>query len=120
LELGLRIDMLASVRAIIERAPAHSREELQNSDWVRHALGSAVWGLLTTNVFEEPSSRWLTWATTPTRLGTMVDAVGGAGEGIDAIPLRWREAWQGEWLLRSGNLRHDINPTELADRRIEH
>jgi hypothetical protein len=119
LELGLRVDMLVSVRAVIVRVPAHSREELQNSHWVRHALGSAVWGLLTT-AFEEPSCRWLTWATTPTRPGTMVDAIGGAGEGIDAIPLRWREALQGEWLLCSGNLWHDINPIELADQRIEH
>jgi hypothetical protein len=32
----------------------------------------------------------------------VVGALAGAAYGIGAIPLRWREALQGEWPLRSG------------------
>jgi ADP-ribosyl-[dinitrogen reductase] hydrolase len=109
------VDMPTPLRAVIEQAPTHSRGELKNSGWVRHTLESAVWGLLTTDTFEDAVVQVVNLGNDADTAGAVVGALAGAAYGIDAIPLRWREALQGEWPLRSGNLWHEINLIELAD-----
>jgi ADP-ribosyl-[dinitrogen reductase] hydrolase len=96
------VDMPAPLRAVIERAHTRSRDDLQNSGWVRHTLESAVWGLLTTDTFEDAVVQVVNLGKDADTAGAVVGALAGAAYGIDANPLRWREALQGEWPLRSG------------------
>jgi ADP-ribosyl-[dinitrogen reductase] hydrolase len=113
------VDMPAPLRTVIEQAPTRSRDELKNSGWVRHTLESAVWGLLTTDTFEDAVVQVVNLGNDADTAGAVVGALAGAAYGIDAIPLRLREALQGEWLLRSGNLWKEIDLIELADQLIE-
>ena len=54
-----------------------------------------------------------------TTVGAVVGALAGAAYGIHSIPLRWREALQGEWPLRSGKRWQETDLIELADRLVE-
>jgi ADP-ribosyl-[dinitrogen reductase] hydrolase len=110
------VDMPTPLRAVIEKAATRSRDELQNSGWVRHTLESAVWGLLTTNTFEDAVAQVVNLGNDADTAGTVVGALAGAAYGIDAIPLRWREALQGEWPLGSGTRWHTTDAIALADR----
>jgi ADP-ribosylglycohydrolase len=96
-----------------------SRDELQNSGWVRHTLESAVWGLLTADSFEEAVVQVVNLGGDADTAAAVVGALAGAAYGIDTIPLRWREALQGEWLLRSGTHWRETDLIELADRLVE-
>jgi ADP-ribosyl-[dinitrogen reductase] hydrolase len=113
------VDMPAPLRDVIEKAPTRGRDELQNSGWVRHTLESAVWGLLTTDTFEDAVVQVVNLGNDADTAGAVVGALAGAAYGIDAIPLRWREALQGEWPLRSGDLWHEIDLIELADQLVK-
>jgi ADP-ribosyl-[dinitrogen reductase] hydrolase len=48
--------------------------------------------------------------------GAVVGALAGAAYGLEAIPLRWREALQGEWPLDSGVRWTAAGLADLADR----
>jgi ADP-ribosyl-[dinitrogen reductase] hydrolase len=104
------------LRAMIEGAPARSREELANSGWVRHTLESAVWGLLTTGSFEEAVVQVVNLCGDADTAGTVVGALAGAAYGLQAIPDRWREVLRGEWPLRSGLWWHVADLVDLAGR----
>jgi ADP-ribosyl-[dinitrogen reductase] hydrolase len=93
--------MQADLRAVIEQAPARQREELANSGWVRHTLESAVWGLLTTDSFEEAVVQVVNLGADSDTAGAVTGALAGAKYGLRAIPARWRDALRGEWPMGS-------------------
>jgi ADP-ribosyl-[dinitrogen reductase] hydrolase len=107
------------LRAVIDQAPGHSREELVNSGWVRHTLESAVWGLLTTDSFEEAVVQVVNLGNDADTAGTVVGALAGAAYGLGAIPPRWREVLQGEWPIGSGIRWSTAELVDLADRLAE-
>jgi ADP-ribosyl-[dinitrogen reductase] hydrolase len=87
------------LRQAIEAAPKRKRDELQNSGWVRHTLESAVWVLLTTGSFEEAVVQAVNLGGDADTTGAVTGALAGACYGLDAIPVRWREAVHGAWPL---------------------
>jgi ADP-ribosyl-[dinitrogen reductase] hydrolase len=109
-------DVSVALREVIERSPANLREELANSGWVRHTLESAVWGLRTTDSFEEAVVQVVNLGGDADTAGAVAGALAGAAYGLEAIPARWRRALRGEWPLRSGNLWGEAELVELADR----
>jgi ADP-ribosyl-[dinitrogen reductase] hydrolase len=93
--------MPADLRAVIEQAQARHRDELPNSGWVRHSLESAVWGLLTTDSFEEAVVQVVNLGADSDTAGAVTGALTGATYGLSAIPARWRDPLRGEWPLGS-------------------
>jgi len=87
----------AELRQIIEAAPRRRQEELVNSGWVRHTLESAVWGLLTTDSFEEALVQVANLGNDADTAASVVGALAGAAYGLAAIPQRWQEPLHGEW-----------------------
>jgi ADP-ribosyl-[dinitrogen reductase] hydrolase len=106
----------ASLRAVVEAAPTRRHEALRNSGWVRHTLESAVWGLLTTDSFEEAVVQVVNLGGDADTAGAVVGALAGAAYGLEAIPARWQRALRGEWPLRSGTIWHVADLIDLADR----
>jgi ADP-ribosyl-[dinitrogen reductase] hydrolase len=104
--------------AVIEEAPSRWRVELENSGWVRDTLESAVWGLLTTDSFEEAVIQVVNLGGDADTAGAVAGAMAGAAYGLAAIPARWQEALQGEWPLGSGNRWTVRELVDLADRLI--
>jgi ADP-ribosyl-[dinitrogen reductase] hydrolase len=102
--------------AVVEAAPARRREELVNSGWVRHTLESAVWGLLTTDSFEEAVVQVVNLGQDADTAGAVVGALAGAAYGLAAIPARWQGALRGEWPLRSGTNWTVAELIDIADR----
>lgn len=94
-------DVPAPLRAVIEAAPGKNRRDLPNSGWVRHTLESVVWGLLTTDTFEDAVVHVVNLGSDADTAGTVVGALAGAAYGLDAIPQRWKAALHGEFPLRS-------------------
>jgi ADP-ribosyl-[dinitrogen reductase] hydrolase len=113
------VDMPAPLRAVIEQAPTRQRQELVNSGWVRHTLESAMWGLLTTDTFEDAVVQVVNLGNDADTAGAVAGALVGAAYGIDAIPLHWQEALKGEWPLRSGTRWRAVDLISLADRLME-
>jgi ADP-ribosyl-[dinitrogen reductase] hydrolase len=108
-------EMPEPLRIVVEAAPDRRREELKNSGWVRHTLESAVWGLLTTDSFEEAVVQVVNPGNDADTAGAVVGALAGATYGLEAIPARWREMLRGEWPLRSGRIWHADDLVDLAD-----
>jgi len=106
------------LRSVIEAAPHRRREELENSGWVRHTLESAVWGLLTTDSFEEAVVQVVNLGRDADTAGAVVGALAGAAYGLGAIPARWQGAIQGEWPLQSGAHWSVRELVELAERLV--
>lgn len=98
------VDVPVPLHTVIENAPHKARTALPNSGWVRHTLESAVWGLLTTDNFEDAVVNVVNLGSDADTAGTVVGALAGAAYGFDAIPARWRTAVHGEFPLRSGRL----------------
>lgn len=90
------------VRDVIEHAPSRHRDYLRNTGWVRHTLESVVWGLLTTDNFEEALVQVVNLGIDSDTSGSVMGAVAGAAYGIEAIPSRWLDTLKGEWPLHSG------------------
>jgi len=107
-----------ALRKVIEAAPGRSREELVNSGWVRHTLESAVWGLLTTDSFEQAVVQVVNLGNDADTAGAVVGALAGAAYGLEAIPERWRAALRGEWPVRSERLWREQDLVALADRLV--
>lgn len=105
----------APLRMVIGAAPGRAREELTNSGWVRHTLESVVWGLLTTDSFEEAVVQVVNLGNDADTAGTVVGALAGAAFGLAGIPARWRGALRGEWPLGSGRLWRAADLAALAD-----
>jgi ADP-ribosyl-[dinitrogen reductase] hydrolase len=112
-------DLPTALRQVIEEAPAKRRADLPNTGWVRHTLGSAVWGLLTTESFEEAIVQVVNLGDDADTAGAVVGALAGAAYGLDAIPPAWRAALHGEWPLRSGVRWDAARLVALADRLAE-
>ena len=110
------MDLPAALRQIIEEAPAKRRVDLPNTGWVRHTLESAVWGLLTTDSFEEAVVQVVNLGDDADTAGAVVGALAGAAYGLEAIPAAWRAALHGEWPLRSGERWDAARLAALADR----
>jgi ADP-ribosyl-[dinitrogen reductase] hydrolase len=105
-----------ALQEVIEGAVGKHREELANSGWVRHTLESAVWGLRTTDSFEEAVVQVVNLGGDADTAGAVAGALAGAAYGLEAIPDRWRRALRGEWPLRSGKVWGEVELVELADR----
>lgn len=103
-----------SLRRVVEQSPRLSRTVLANSGWVRHTLQSAVWGLMSTNSFEEAVVQVANLGNDADTAGAVVGALAGAAYGLDAIPARWVRALHGEWPLGSGTLWHAGDLCALA------
>jgi ADP-ribosyl-[dinitrogen reductase] hydrolase len=106
------------LRTVIEAAPELPRQALKNSGWVRHTLESAVWGLLTTDSFEEAVVQVVNLGNDADTAGTVVGALAGAAYGLEAIPARWRVLLKGEWPLKSGVAWGEQDVIELADQLV--
>jgi ADP-ribosyl-[dinitrogen reductase] hydrolase len=104
------------LRAVIEAAPGRPRGQLVNSGWVRHTLESAVWGLLTTDSFEEAAVQVVNLGNDADTAGSVVGALAGAAYGLAAIPAPWRDALRGAWPLGSGRVWRQADFLALADR----
>jgi len=109
-------DPPSALRQAIEAAPAQPRAELPNSGWVRHTVESAVWGLLTTDSFEEAVVQVVNLGNDADTAGAVVGALAGAAYGLSAIPAPWRAVLHGEWPLRSGVRWDEARLIALADR----
>ena len=105
----------AELRAVIGRALSKSRSELKNSGWVRHTVESAVWGLLTSNSFEEALVQVVNLGNDADTAGAVVGALAGACYGLDAIPVSWRETLRGEWPPHSRQCLGQHELVKLAD-----
>jgi ADP-ribosyl-[dinitrogen reductase] hydrolase len=110
------VDLPPAVQEVIRAAPARGREDLRNTGWVRHTLESAVWGLRTTDSFEEAVVQVVNLGIDADTAGAVAGALAGAAYGLRAIPGHWRSALQGEWPIRSGVRWDDDQLIGLADR----
>jgi ADP-ribosyl-[dinitrogen reductase] hydrolase len=107
--------MPPALRQAIEAAPAKRRDELPNSGWVRHTVESAVWGLLTTDSFEDAVVQVVNLGGDADTAGAVTGALAGAAYGLPAIPAAWRAALHGAWPLRSGSRWDAARLVALAD-----
>jgi ADP-ribosyl-[dinitrogen reductase] hydrolase len=107
--------LTGELRAVVEGAPGRTRTELKNSGWVRHTVEAAVWGLLSTDNFEEAVVQVVNLGNDADTAGSVVGALAGAAYGLDAIPVRWRQAVRGEWPVRSGRYLGQQDLIDLAD-----
>ena len=105
-----------ALQEVIKAAPGRSRDELENSGWVRHTLESALWGLRTTDSFAEAVVQVVNLGNDADTAGTVIGALAGAAYGLGAIPERWRSTLQGEWPLKSGTRWYVADLIALADR----
>ena len=80
----------------IEAAPRQHRSGPSNSGWVRHTVQSAVWGLLTTDSFEEAVIQVANLGDDADTAASVAGALAGAAYGLDAIPRPWRDTLTGE------------------------
>jgi ADP-ribosyl-[dinitrogen reductase] hydrolase len=110
------VEMPEPLAVTVKAAPNRHRQELMNTGWVCHTLESAIWGLLTTDSFEEAVVQVVNLGNDTDTAGAVVGALAGAAYGLSAIPLRWREAVQGEWPVGSGTRCNVVELTRLADR----
>jgi ADP-ribosyl-[dinitrogen reductase] hydrolase len=113
------VEMPPALRIAIEAAPFRSRNELVNSGWVRHTVESAIWGLLTTDCYEDALVNVVNLGNDADTAGAVVGALAGAAYGLAAIPLRWQEALRGEWPMGSGRYLGAQDLIDLSIRLIE-
>jgi ADP-ribosyl-[dinitrogen reductase] hydrolase len=106
------------LRDAVEAAPDRRRSELENSGWVRHTIESAIWGLLTTDSFEEALVQVANLGGDADTAASVVGALAGAAYGLDAIPARWRDALRGEWPIGSGERWDATRFIALADQLV--
>jgi len=104
------------LRQAIAAAPAQRRDDLPNTGWVRHTVASAVWGLLTTESFEEAVVQVVNLGDDADTAGAVAGALAGAAYGLAAIPPAWRAALHGEWPRPSGIRWDAAQLAALADR----
>ncbi|MBN1878342.1 MAG: ADP-ribosylglycohydrolase family protein [Anaerolineae bacterium] len=111
-------DLPDPLRTVIETAPTQTRVHLRNTGWVRHTLESAIWGLLTTDTFEDAVVTVVNLGQDADTAGAVVGALAGATYGLTNIPQRWRDILTGEYPLGSGKYWHEADLIILADRLI--
>ena len=71
-------DLPPGLAQAITTASGRSRSELKNSGWVRHTVESAIWGLLTTDSFEEAVIQVVNLGNDADTAGAVVGAWAGA------------------------------------------
>jgi ADP-ribosyl-[dinitrogen reductase] hydrolase len=84
------VAMPSALRQAIEAAPTKRWDALPNSGWVRHTVESAIWGLLTTDFFEEAVVQVVNLGNDADTAGAVAGALAGAAHGLQAIPAAWR------------------------------
>ncbi|MBN1486065.1 MAG: ADP-ribosylglycohydrolase family protein, partial [Anaerolineae bacterium] len=110
------VDLPSPLQMVIETAYLQARNDLQNTGWVRHTLQSAIWGLLTTDSFEDAVVNVVNLGHDADTAGAVMGALAGAAYGLSGIPQRWQSKVWGEWPLGSGQ-RWELNDLlSLADR----
>ena len=112
----LKLDLPDELHRVILAAPNKRRNALRNTGWVLHSLESVIWGLMTTESFEDALIQVVNLGSDSDTSGAVLGAVAGAYYGLDAIPSRWLFAIQGVWLPRTGITLHVGEIITLADR----
>jgi ADP-ribosyl-[dinitrogen reductase] hydrolase len=110
------IPMSGQLREAIQQAPGKQRGQLKNSGWAVHTVESAVWGLLTTNSFEEAVVQVANLGNDADTAASVTGALAGAAYGLDAVPSEWRQGLRGEWPVNSKTILHEVDFIELAHR----
>lgn len=110
------VDLPHGLRDMIEDAPGLERQSLENSGWVRHTLQSAVWGLLSTDSFEEAVVQVANLGNDADTAASVAGALAGAAYGLEAVPSTWREQLHGEYPPASGQVWREPQLVQLADR----
>jgi ADP-ribosyl-[dinitrogen reductase] hydrolase len=110
------VELSQNLRDVINQAPNKKREDLQNSGWVQHTLESVIWGLMTTNNFENALIKVVNLGNDADTAGTVLGALAGAAYGIKAIPPRWRNVLHGEYPVGTGNIWREQEFVKLVDR----
>lgn len=100
----------------VEGAPHKTRNELPNSGWVLHTLESAIWGLTSTDNFQDAIIQVANLGHDSDTAATVAGALAGAAYGLGAIPTTWRKLLSGEWPLGSRTMWQDLGFINLADR----
>jgi ADP-ribosyl-[dinitrogen reductase] hydrolase len=114
-QAGTTAALPAPLQAVIQAAPHKERGNLENSGWVRHTLESAVWGLLTTESFEEAVVQVVNLGRDADTAGAVIGALAGATYGLSGIPKAWQDVVHGTWPLHSGTLWQVPELITLAD-----
>lgn len=110
------VSMPDELRALIAGAAERRREDLPNTGWVRHTLQSALWGLLTTDSFEEALVQVVNLGGDADSAGAVAGAIAGAHYGLSGIPERWRAVLRGAWPPGSDRFLSAEDFVALADR----
>jgi ADP-ribosyl-[dinitrogen reductase] hydrolase len=113
--MGAVPDVPEALRQTIEAAPSRATEELENSGWVRHTVESAVWGLTTTDSFEDCVVAVANLGNDADTAAAVAGALAGAVYGQTGIPTRWRQAVWGYWPIRSESVWREKDLAKLAD-----
>lgn len=113
------VDLSADLRTVISQAPEKTRDKLPNTGWVLHTIESAVWGLVTTNDFENALINVVNLGNDADTAGTVVGALAGAAYGIEAIPLRWRTIVKGHYPLGSNKVWSVDKIVKLVDKLVD-
>ena len=90
-------------RDLLLSAPHQSRSRINNSGWVRHTLEAVVWGLLSTDNFEDCLIQIVNLGNDADTSASVAGAIAGAAYGIHKIPQNWINAIRGEFPINSGN-----------------
>jgi ADP-ribosyl-[dinitrogen reductase] hydrolase len=104
----------AGLRQVALAALTKQRTALPNSGWVRHTLESALWGLFTTDSFEEALVQVANLGSDADTAAAVVGALAGARYGLSGIPTRWRVQLQGQWPVGSGYYWREADFIRLA------
>lgn len=105
----------SALRGMLVEAPQRSRQELKNSGWVRHTLESALWGLLTTDSFQDAVIQVVNLGNDADSAGAVVGALAGAAYGMEAVPAGWLDQLQGEWPPGTARRWHTGDILSLVD-----
>jgi ADP-ribosyl-[dinitrogen reductase] hydrolase len=113
------VELPEPLRETIQSASGMARDHLPSSGWVRHTLQSAVWGLLTTDTFEEAVVQVANLGGDADSAASVAGAMAGAAYGLEAIPPAWRELLRGSYPIESKKPWNADRLVELADRLVK-
>lgn len=91
------LSISSGFQTMIQQSQTLSRDELENSGWVRHTLESAIWALFSFPTFEEGLINVVNLGNDADSAGAVYGALAGAAFGVNAIPLAWRQTLCGAW-----------------------
>ncbi len=114
-----RSDLAQDFKNLLLSAPLQPRSLINNSGWVRHTLEAVVWGLLSTNSFDECLIQIVNLGNDADTSASIAGAIAGAAYGIHKIPQNWINTIQGEFPINSGNYWSADNFNDLTDGLIQ-